>query len=139
MGLRLNTERVRCLGGGEEGNRTPDTRIFSPLLYQLSYLANAVKSMKHQFISDCPVVVKRFRPGVTFFTHCPPPTAHRPLPIDQESRDAERDGVEDLAADEADLVGDGAQFVGSRCQTGRIEREAAAFADDTAIDQIDEA
>ncbi len=25
--------------GGEEGNRTPDTRIFSPLLYQLSYLA----------------------------------------------------------------------------------------------------
>ena len=25
--------------GGERGNRTPDTRIFSPLLYQLSYLA----------------------------------------------------------------------------------------------------
>ena len=25
--------------GGEEGNRTPDTRIFSPLLYQLSYHA----------------------------------------------------------------------------------------------------
>ena len=23
--------------GGEEGNRTPDTGIFSPLLYQLSY------------------------------------------------------------------------------------------------------
>ena len=25
--------------GGEEGNRTPDTEIFSLLLYQLSYLA----------------------------------------------------------------------------------------------------
>jgi hypothetical protein len=24
---------------GQRGNRTPDTRIFSPLLYQLSYLA----------------------------------------------------------------------------------------------------
>ena len=27
-------------GGGQRGNRTPDTRIFNPLLYQLSYLAN---------------------------------------------------------------------------------------------------
>jgi hypothetical protein len=26
---------------GQGGNRTPDTRIFSPLLYQLSYLASA--------------------------------------------------------------------------------------------------
>ena len=25
---------------GQGGNRTPDTRIFSPLLYQLSYLAS---------------------------------------------------------------------------------------------------
>jgi hypothetical protein len=25
--------------GGQRGNRTPDTRIFNPLLYQLSYLA----------------------------------------------------------------------------------------------------
>ncbi len=25
--------------GGQRGNRTPDTRIFSPLLYQLSYLS----------------------------------------------------------------------------------------------------
>jgi hypothetical protein len=25
---------------GQRGNRTPDTRIFSPLLYQLSYLAS---------------------------------------------------------------------------------------------------
>ena len=27
------------LGGGQERDRTADTRIFSPLLYQLSYLA----------------------------------------------------------------------------------------------------
>ena len=27
------------MGGGETRNRTGDTRIFSPLLYQLSYLA----------------------------------------------------------------------------------------------------
>ena len=26
--------------GGQRGNRTPDTRIFNPLLYQLSYLAS---------------------------------------------------------------------------------------------------
>ncbi len=26
--------------GGQRGNRTPDTRIFNPLLYQLSYLAD---------------------------------------------------------------------------------------------------
>ena len=26
-------------GSGQERNRTSDTRIFSPLLYQLSYLA----------------------------------------------------------------------------------------------------
>ena len=29
--------------GGAEGNRTPDTRIFSPLLYQLSYRAKYVR------------------------------------------------------------------------------------------------
>ena len=28
------------LKGGQRGSRTLDTRIFSPLLYQLSYLAN---------------------------------------------------------------------------------------------------
>ena len=28
-----------CTFGGQERDRTADTRIFSPLLYQLSYLA----------------------------------------------------------------------------------------------------
>jgi hypothetical protein len=32
-------------GGGQGRNRTADTRIFSPLLYRLSYLAIGVKSI----------------------------------------------------------------------------------------------
>jgi hypothetical protein len=32
-------KRPENKNGGEEGNRTPDTGIFSPLLYHLSYLA----------------------------------------------------------------------------------------------------
>ena len=42
--LRLATAGNFASGeiGGEEGNRNPDTRIFSPLLYQLSYLAACV-------------------------------------------------------------------------------------------------
>lgn len=33
--------RRKCLSdkSGQGGDRTPDTRIFSPLLYQLSYLS----------------------------------------------------------------------------------------------------
>src|SRR4051812_42782356 len=42
-----NSTRIRRIGGAERGgqtrNRTEDTRIFSPLLYQLSYLAARVK------------------------------------------------------------------------------------------------
>ena len=34
------------LGGGETRNRTGDTRIFSPLLYQLSYLAETQRRQK---------------------------------------------------------------------------------------------
>ena len=33
---------MRGLGGGQGRGRTADTRIFSPLLYQLSYLADAL-------------------------------------------------------------------------------------------------
>ena len=36
----LGTGSRRIKGSGWRGNRTPDTRIFSPLLYQLSYPAN---------------------------------------------------------------------------------------------------
>src|SRR5210317_1756951 len=34
--------QIRLDNGGQGRNRTTDTRIFSPLLYQLSYLANRV-------------------------------------------------------------------------------------------------
>ena len=34
--------------GGQRGNRTLDTRIFSPLLYQLSYLAEYVSLRESQ-------------------------------------------------------------------------------------------
>ena len=37
---------VEGLGGGETRNRTGDTRIFSPLLYQLSYLAETQRDLK---------------------------------------------------------------------------------------------
>ncbi len=35
--------------GGEAQNRTGDTRIFSPLLYRLSYLAKAVGELTGSF------------------------------------------------------------------------------------------
>ena len=34
------------LGDGQGRNRTADTRIFSPLLYQLSYLASGERRIK---------------------------------------------------------------------------------------------
>ena len=34
---------LRCLSGGLGRNRTTDTRIFNPLLYQLSYRAIKIK------------------------------------------------------------------------------------------------
>jgi hypothetical protein len=33
-----STQIKSTLESGDGGNRTPDTRIFSPLLYQLSYI-----------------------------------------------------------------------------------------------------
>ena len=36
-----NSLILKVFGGGEAVNRTPDTRIFSPLLYRLSYLATS--------------------------------------------------------------------------------------------------
>ena len=37
--LTYNILISQCVDGGQRRNRTADTRIFSPLLYQLSYLA----------------------------------------------------------------------------------------------------
>ena len=35
--------------GGTDGNRTSDTRIFSPLLYQLSYGTSVLRLQKYDF------------------------------------------------------------------------------------------
>ena len=37
-----------CFLGGQGRNRTTDTRIFSPLLYQLSYLAPVSNNLPHE-------------------------------------------------------------------------------------------
>jgi hypothetical protein len=39
----------RC---GDGGNRTPDTRIFSPLLYQLSYITGTSLPSRFPGVSD---------------------------------------------------------------------------------------
>ena len=39
MMLKINDALKALLDGGQGQNRTVDTRIFSPLLYRLSYLA----------------------------------------------------------------------------------------------------
>ena len=41
--LVLTVAETTCRYGGQGRNRTADTRIFSPLLYQLSYLAMSGK------------------------------------------------------------------------------------------------
>ena len=58
-------------GGGQRGNRTPDTRIFNPLLYQLSYLA--IKSRPRFIALVCPNYIKSddvCDGGVTGFDAC---------------------------------------------------------------------
>jgi hypothetical protein len=40
LGVLPVIDATLILIGGQRGNRTPDTRIFNPLLYQLSYLAD---------------------------------------------------------------------------------------------------
>ena len=40
----MGPRKIRREEGGETRNRTEDTRIFSPLLYQLSYLATEDRS-----------------------------------------------------------------------------------------------
>ena len=37
---------IKVLDGAQDRNRTSDTRIFNPLLYQLSYRAGAMNSSR---------------------------------------------------------------------------------------------
>ena len=41
---------MRLYEGGTDGNRTSDTRIFSPLLYQLSYGTSVMRLQKYDKI-----------------------------------------------------------------------------------------
>jgi hypothetical protein len=41
--VEMHAELTRCATSGQGQNRTADTRIFSPLLYQLSYLAETMQ------------------------------------------------------------------------------------------------
>ncbi len=49
--------------GGRGGNRTPDTGIFNPLLYQLSYPANALGSREPAILRGKPALGKREWPN----------------------------------------------------------------------------
>ena len=48
--------------GGQGRNRTTDTRIFSPLLYQLSYLAGPVRSGKTGTRGKGARIIRAIRP-----------------------------------------------------------------------------
>ena len=47
---------VTIYQNGQGRNRTDDTRIFSPLLYQLSYLASTIHKRSHSLATTAPVV-----------------------------------------------------------------------------------
>ena len=47
-------KEVRIEIGGQGRNRTTDTRIFSPLLYQLSYLANLGEALEQSYLTENP-------------------------------------------------------------------------------------
>ena len=50
--------------GGRGGNRTPDTGIFNPLLYQLSYPANAPGSREPAILRGGAVLGKQGLPAL---------------------------------------------------------------------------
>jgi len=47
-----------CSFGGQRQNRTADTGIFSPLLYQLSYLAVTTEAVKNRNCCDFEGAIK---------------------------------------------------------------------------------
>ena len=52
MTNKKETQALRLYKGGTDGNRTSDTRIFSPLLYQLSYGTSVFRAAKLRLFSD---------------------------------------------------------------------------------------
>ena len=45
---------MSLINGGRGGNRTPDTGIFNPLLYQLSYPASEPRMLPGRPVDDKP-------------------------------------------------------------------------------------
>jgi hypothetical protein len=45
-----STQIFATLESGDGGNRTPDTRIFSPLLYQLSYITGTTTNLRPEVV-----------------------------------------------------------------------------------------
>ena len=58
-GLKARNPQGTDLLGGQGQNRTADTRIFSPLLYQLSYLAGWVIGAARLETHDQPAAERR--------------------------------------------------------------------------------
>ena len=59
--LKIGCKSLFTMGGGETQNRTGDTRIFSPLLYRLSYFAEPMVKTKLNFKSKVCLRVNRER------------------------------------------------------------------------------
>src|SRR5262245_20476963 len=67
---------VLGLNNGQRGNRTPDTRIFSPLLYQLSYLAAAAEYTRAAGASQGKSLLRSTTHGSGSVPFPPPPPCH---------------------------------------------------------------
>ena len=52
VGISINPSSGLLCFGGTDGNRTSDTRIFSPLLYQLSYGTSVFAPAKVRHFSE---------------------------------------------------------------------------------------
>ena len=51
---KINSPNIKCLGyktGGQRRDRTADTRIFNPLLYRLSYLAEQISRVLQHILA----------------------------------------------------------------------------------------
>ena len=70
----LSNEAKRVKGGGQTRNRTEDTRIFSPLLYQLSYLAQSGMANKGRLFGGVNGKFKDNRTGARTVLLAEPPT-----------------------------------------------------------------
>jgi hypothetical protein len=64
-----STQKRAILKCGDGGNRTPDTRIFSPLLYQLSYITGTSLLTRYSRASDRGTKLDKFTFGAKHHEH----------------------------------------------------------------------